>query len=316
LGTVVGQADSLSEASDMFWHSAAVVLPVLGAATNCWFNDPVLLRIYDVSDAREEHEFRDLLRPPLAGLPPSTREVKAETALGLVVAMAELTPRLHRVALNYSEALVHWHDGGHLRAVEMIFRAAEALSEPVVDRELEAAALTKKKLAEAWGVAKKHLQRSARDRIIFGDQKLSQEIEEISNGLEHGYEDIPSLQKRSSPIRDEAATAVRRAFLPFLKLDPSALKELFDPPFDKPKRTDPLIDVVEGRLQAPAEMILPPREEPRFEGSAEIKDVELLPDGLNLTRKWGYTFKAEPGVKLNDMRSGVFGPVTNVHREP
>lgn len=116
----------------------------------------------------------------------------------------------------------------------------------------------------------------------------------MSEGLEHGYEDMPKLQQRSADCRDDLATAIRRALFELLQVDSDVAARLQSPPFDRPHRRDPVSRGVTMTLRGPVDSLAPPGEtHPLLNTQVEVQRAVLRPDGTgDLTFREQIDFKS------------------------
>ncbi len=92
------------------------------------------------------------------------------------------------------------------------------------------------------------LESAVRAAVIFGDEHLAQALEDVSNGLEHGYATFPDLQRAAADIRDEACARLRDAIIATLELSPLIRDELLDDSYQRPARTEPIGSGLAGKL--------------------------------------------------------------------
>jgi len=319
------EASDLNEAVQVATLTAAVLIPAIAVAANASYLDPSILVAYDADPATTRHPllFNHLFlneNSVLAG----SREIAPSLILPIVERLVAHhdAERLHRSMVHYNEALLVWRPGTELRAVESLFLVAETVA-PVAlasyqamnrlsDQEL---ALTWKdviagprcpKCNHAW-IRRGDLVAGARRKLVFDDKtEVYRRAKRVSDGLEHGFQNLPALQEDARTCRDEAAALVRKCLLGLLFTPEEPPTPILAAPFDKPLRRDPVDRQLTMNLNGAAGALAPVgHRHPVIRVQQTIKDLVLRPDGsAEITTEGTYNFSFADGVVADNLVTG------------
>jgi hypothetical protein len=213
----------------------------LTAAANAYVEDPVLVAAYVTDRGVREREWVTRYQPPEHPIPPNTRVIAASAAEAMVNA-TERHParrRLGRVLAFYRESLRHAQTASVLLAVEYLQVAAETLTPLMLDQVCGELAIEKEELAQRRGIDpsddRNKLLRSIRLHDIYdGDRDLRQAVEKVSNGFEHGFEELDRAREVAAHVVLRASDCIRRGILRVAGLSPEQSRALNDPSFSVP----------------------------------------------------------------------------------
>jgi hypothetical protein len=315
------EGSDLDDAVNAALLTAAVLLPAIAFAANASYQDPAVLVAYDDDPSQRKHVLRfDQLFPaenPFAG----GREIQASTILNVVDALIanDQGERLHRSMVFYNEALLAWRPGAELRAVESLFVVAETLKTVALQSYQKATGLTDEGLGQQWqGVIagalcprckerwtrRGDLESAARLKLVFNDRADVHTLaRRVSDGLEHGFRDLPSLQTDARKCRDDTASLVRQCLIRLLCRDEETAQTLLSAPFDRPRRRDDVQCQTRMVLNGSGGCLAPAGHlHPVIEVERTIKDVVLRSDGsADVTRETPMTFRFAEGVTAENI---------------
>jgi hypothetical protein len=139
------------------------------------------------------------------------------------------------------------------------------------------------------------------EEIYGGDNPLRREVENASNGFEHGFKDFGEAKALAESSRDRAAHLIRKALLREVGLDQAAVEALMSGTSEVPLGLVPIQHLWRGTLDVGDERMLNPGEPPlvlkdwrmkitasKEEASGQIRmrtdhDNGGPPDGAKLT---------------------------------
>lgn len=289
------RASELDEGVSSCRSVAELLIPPFALTANAWYGDLEVLIAYDQDDVDEIHPLvfniiPDVPSPFIEG----DRELEHDLAFAVADAMLNhpKAVRLHRAMVYYNEALLAWEPGKELRAVEALFIAAETLAPVALSRELETK--TRDDLIAEWGVKGPtcpecahtwvrdgDLVTAARTHVIFqGDEQTQTRVRKVSDGLEHGFKDLPDLHKMAKDCRNDAARYVRRAILSLLGLSDATVDQLLTGRYAKPVRRDAVKHSISTVLKGAHDNLAPAgQRHPIFQVQLQTEDATISPDG-------------------------------------
>jgi hypothetical protein len=226
-------AEDLEEAINSGIQGAHSQLLALTVAANAFADDPALECAYRIDPGVAEREWAQGYMPPQHPIPPNSRALDAECAEALAAAADRHPERLRfaRVLAFYRESLRHARVGSSLLAVEYLHMAAETLTPVVRARLQRMLGVDETEMAKRLGVTldspnlSRRLLRAIRLQEIYGrEQELARDVEQISNGFEHGSADLSDASQEARTVHTRAAERIRAAIIDVSGL-PSTLRE-------------------------------------------------------------------------------------------
>jgi hypothetical protein len=258
-------------------------------------------------------------------------------------------PERDRVGLAiayYREAIRHWKPGSELLAVVQLQIAAETITPVAVSRLLNERGLTRDQLAAELGYDPP---KGPRDRFIAsrvrlqeiygGDNDLRRDVEQASNGYEHGLETFSQAKQTAERVRDQAAHLIRAALLREAGVRGDDFARLTADRYRVPLRLTPSQHFWQGKLNVDDEHMLTPGTDPitMRDWVISLRASEITPDGSlrvqedhvtgNSPEGTTITFESKttivpvgvaPGGKVPTVRMSQPRPVdasASVHRE-
>jgi hypothetical protein len=285
-------AENLESAANDGLQAAASQLLPLAVAANAFVANPVLVSAYATSPGLREREWVQRRQPVEESLPPNSREITAHAAGEFMRATEHHSQRARfgRVLAFYREALRYAETDSALLAVEFLHIAAETLTPVLLERD--------NGQRKASG---EELRRTRLEKIYAGDSELRKRVERLSNGFEHGYEDLGTAKDVARAVVGEASKSIRTAILLASGVSHAALTELLAARFSVPM---PLFDteyLYVGKLRIEESARLAPRTEP----IVALRDWEVWPesserheDGSLLVRTAGSARASDPGATV------------------
>jgi hypothetical protein len=227
------EAPGLEQAVNEGLQAAQSQLLGLTAAANAYVANPVLVAAYETDPGVRDRSWIQRYNPPDHPIPPNTREISTADAGALMKAAEHHGDRLRfgRVLAFYREALRHAEAGSALLAVEYLHVTAETLTPLLRDQlrqELGGDEMLRGHLGlPSTDTAEATLLSKIRLREIYGDDNaLRRAVERVSNGFEHGFEDLARAREVASRLVAPAADRIRTAVLRAAALAPSAFAAL------------------------------------------------------------------------------------------
>jgi hypothetical protein len=285
-------ARSLQDAANEGLQAAASQLLPLTVAANAFVANPVLVSAYETSPGLSEREWVQRRQPAEEALPPNSREIAADTA-GEFMRAAEHHPqrrRFGRVLAFYREALRYSETDSALLAVEFLQITAETLTPVLCELDNPG----RKPSGEELG-------QTRLEKIYAGDKELRKRIEHLSNGFEHGFEDLGAAKDVARAIVGEASASIRAAIIRASGVSQPALADLLSARFSVPM---PLLDteyLYVGKLRVEDGARLAPRAEPILalrDWEVWPESSELLEDGSLLVRSAGSARASDAGATV------------------
>jgi hypothetical protein len=132
------------------------------------------------------------------------------------------------------------------------------------------------------GNLESYLASRVRLEVIYGgDNALRRDIENASNGFEHGFKSLDEAKVLAESARDRAARLIRAALLREVGLDSASVKGLTSATFEVPLGLVPIQHLWRGTLEVEDEELLNPGEPPLIlkDWSMRIVASEEEPSG-------------------------------------
>jgi len=227
-------AQSAEEARTVCGPVAAGIAAILSFETNVTVDSPRLHIALDATPGQTRREFVQTYQDDESGPLHPGRFVDADTFIAVLLA-AHTTPhhsRLARAMSQYEAALRSWNTGGLVMVLAHLYMAAEALTKPIEQMKRDALGLNEVEHAERLGVDtsspedkpkdwRRLMRTNVRREYIFrGDQELYKKALDASDGLEHGFADLPEIRATATEIGGRMFDAIREAILDVLDLSP------------------------------------------------------------------------------------------------
>lgn len=314
---VQGEAPDLESARNELAELGRATTPILALSANAAIEDPEIEVAYDATPGTQSREFFQSMRRTEMDTPSPSRVLRSESVGPLIDAIfgSPENARLHRSVVQYGEALKAWRPGSQLRCCLHLWMAVEALTKAAERIETTRLGTDRPGLLAAWGIDIKELDATTRKRLIFhGDASTYSELRELSDAIEHSFEDLAPLHARAEAIRATAARHIRRAILELAGLPTDLTTTLTSSPFDDPKETFGLSRYLRARLVGNGdELAIPGQPHPFVHMQSTLTDFDLNEDGsYRVTRSETYTAALGPGIVLADPRVELWGPPETV----
>lgn len=311
---VSGTAPSLPEAIDAFTEVAELVVPILCTVVNAPIAQLQPELGYDATPGIKDREYfqQYLVWPSRKPLDP--RPVDNDHLKGVLLHLphAPRNDRVHRAMSYYHQAMLVWIPGAELIPMSFIWMGIEAMTPVVRDQHLVTSGLSRKGLLTSWKTELKAFDPEVRKRLIFGgDRSLYDMTREVSDGLEHGYEDFTTLRAKASKAFIPAARALRSAILTHCGAPEEIVASMLSP-----VRTDPFplfhAKRILATLHAPTDTLSKPDQlYPYLDWSSSMVEVptpESEDPGVTFQDK--LTLNAAEGVTVSDIRIRAAMPRT------
>lgn len=308
-------ANSLDHAVDEGRQAASWIIPLLAFVTNAEVGDPSLNLAFDASERAERREFIQLHLAEARTLPGRGRLVEVGHLQAVVDAIgAESEPgRIWRALAQYGFALRNWSLGSEFLALMHLWMAVEALLKLAIEDFCQGQSKTLEELAEERNIDmsktswKSVLSGQLRLETIFqGDQLTHQLAKRASDGLEHGFEEAPQVQRNAIEVCDRVFGYVRAAIVLHLGIEePLASAMLSKDPIDT-RSSRKLVhcflrgDVTSDQLAASEQQY------PRFVWSTSIQEVVEEEDHFSIRLKEDLTGQFGDGVSAEEIRFSAY----------
>ncbi len=262
---------SLEEVVDQLLDIGGQLLPLLTLAGNAFIGDVHLDVAYEVTPSVNRRPWIQRYVGHTEPSPTTTRPI-SHRELGPLIEAANIYPdrdRWGRAVANYREALRHWRSGDALMAVEHLQIAAETMTPLCTARVVKASGKTREAYAAELGFdasrgnLESFLASQVRLKEIYdGDNALRRDVENASNGFEHGFKNFGEAKALAEDSRDRAARLIRAALLREVGLDAPAVQALTSGTFEVPLGLVPIQHLWRGTLEVGDEGLLNPGEPP------------------------------------------------------
>jgi hypothetical protein len=310
------QAQSFNAAVNEGLQAAHSQLLGLTVAANSFVANPVLVAAYEIDPGVVEREWIQRYQPPEHPIPPNTREITSAAA-GEFMRAAEHHPhrsRFGRVLAFYREALRYAEKDSALLAVEYQHITAETLTSVLRDVIQDDLNLTDEQMYAHFGVdidvpnAKGALLKCIRLQEIYGGESdLRRQVERVSNGFEHGFEDLNAAKDAAENVVGDAGRLVRSAILRVARLRRETLSYLDSERFVVPMPLFSVEYLYMGKLRVDDETLLAPGTEPirgLRDWSTWVEAGERLSDGSLLVTTASSAIGPREGLSI-DLKSLV-----------
>lgn len=310
------QAQSLEAAANEGLQAAHSQLLGLTVAANAFVANPVLVAAYEIDPGVAEREWIQRYKPPEHPIPPNTREITSAAAGEFMRAAEHHTHRSRygRVLAFYREALRYAEKDSALLAVEYLHIAAETLTPVLRDVIQDEMGLSNEQLHAhfrvdyaAPGAKRALLSRIRLQEIYGGDNDLRGQAERVSNGFEHGFEDLNAAKEVAEDVVAATGRLVRGAILRAAGLPPATLSHLNSDRFIVPMPLFSAEYFYVGKLRVDDETLLAPGAEP-IQGLRDwatwVESGEQLSDGSLLVTTSSSARGPHEGLSI-DLQSAV-----------
>jgi hypothetical protein len=303
------RAQGLEEAVNEGLQAAHSQLLPLTVAANAYVEDPVLITAYRVDAGVDERDWILRYQPPEHPVPPNTREIAKDAAAALIAA-SEHHPsrrRFGRVLAFYREALRYAQTASVLLAVEYLHVAAETLTPLLVEQVCWDLGIDKDQLRRRYGIEPSEkgdgvlLGQVRLHEIYGGDAELRHTVEQVSNGFEHGFEELDRVRELAAGVVREAGERVREALMRAAHLPPEQLTLLTGEDFSVPM---PLFNseyLYVGKMRVSDERLLAPGSPPvqgLRDWTPRVISSSRQADGRLLVRTGGDARGPEEGTSV------------------
>jgi len=139
--------------------------------------------------------------------------------------------------------------------------------------------------------------------LFGGDDQCYRTVKEVSDGFEHGYRPLDELRQMARPIREAAATYLRRAIVDLSRVPEPTRTEMLSVPYDAPIIGFPITKYLRGTLTGSGELAAPGQLYPSVAWRTDIKSFREGDDGRHQA-EWSenVTPRIGPDVQLTDIR--------------
>lgn len=288
----------------------------LTVAANAYAANPVLVSAYEVGPGVAEREWIQRYQPPEHPIPPNARPISREIA-GEFMRAADQHPcrsQFGRVLAFYREALRYAEKDSVLLALVYMQIAAETLTPVLRDLIRDEGKLSDEQIFLRFGVdeaasdkEKALLGRIRLNEIYDGDNKLRRKVEQVSNGFEHGGQDLLKARENANLLFATASRKVRHAILVAARLPPAILEQLASEEFSVPLPLFATEYFYLGKLRVSDESLLAPCTEP-LQGlrdwAAWVDSSEHQPDGNLAIASAARAYRPQDGCSV-EIKSGI-----------
>ncbi len=243
--------------------------------------------------------------------------VRSELLIPLLqglIASAE-QQRLGVALSHYHAALRDWTPAGQPLALMHLYPALEALGGAVERAERTRLTLASKEdYAQYRGidVAKSNWREVLlgcvrRDLICKGDQTTYSTARKTSNGLEHGFMDMPSIRAAAEQVTPKLFGYVRDGVLDLLNLETDVRDRLGKMPvLDVTPFHMAMKGHLTGEVADPDQLDFPGDPYPRMDGQLTLDDLSYSADGrLSISPRHTYTVRIAPAVQFTPMETAL-----------
>jgi hypothetical protein len=314
---VRGEAENLEQALGAFGQSLAVLGPILALAVNADIPEFEYDLAYDCTTATDEHRITQWFRRPEA-VPEIRKQRPINPQLTQSVINGVLThpdgSRAYRACVQYQEALANWERGAELLAVMHLWMSVEALTKAFLRAECASQGLDDDALCDSWGIEKKNLDSEVRRRLIFNaDDQCYRDTRDTSDGLEHMFQDFPTLHSNAAACRDGAARHVRAAIFRLIDVSAADASILEGDPYTEPLTLVDLDRTLHGSLAGPGDKLARAGEaHPHFQGTWELKEFEDHGDRYDVTFEDNFTIACGEAITVTVSGMGTNVPVSRL----
>lgn len=297
-----GLGVSLDSVLPAFATAAAGILPVIAFCSNAAILEPEIELGFECTRGEEEREFFQSFHPEETSTLYAYRFVKpgATTDFLSVLGTHPELDRLMRAINQYRFGLEFWRMGREFHSVAHFWMAAEALTKAFIRRELDVNQLDDPiNLAEILGVELKTLDSTVRRKFVFhDDDETYRKAKRSSDGFEHGFLTPPELHSLAKPIRNSAATHVRKAIFELMDLPTETVSVLEDL---TPRGYWPIAKYIRGTILSNSDTIAKEGSRyPFLRWSSGIRKAQIDEDGtLRITPNETVVPELAKGAKIS-----------------
>lgn len=321
-----GEAGSLDEATESFSVMANIACAVIATASNAAVAPVKIVAAYEVTALGVAGDYfqRYMPDPPPALLQNRRVDVALLQAIFPAFGAHEKRERLVRAVDHYRISLLNSLPGQDLLAFNPLWICVEALTPPLLERELKRTDLDRDGLYQAFGlpasefpgVRNRNLDGAVRERFIFhGDHACYQDAKKASDGYEHAFMDGEQLRELVRRAKEPTGRHVRRAIFELLNLDPSVVEALSNGRFARPLQRWEYDLAIRAKLTPATDGSIAPLDgpHPRFRWDHPIQSMHVNPDET-YTAQLGGNLIADlaEGARFDPIRMEIRGP----EREP
>lgn len=306
------EGDSLEEATLWGLNFVRGLLNNFGVASNSYVTDAQLVYAVDVSETTARRAFMQVQSRIVRNRPLSrTRLLDCDASLGLARAVMGADPatnnRLVRAVQQYIVALRYWTAETRVLSVAHAFIAAETLT-PVAKKSLNLSDEELMQLEVREGHQKYHRRKGdhsraahsrARRVVVFhNDSATAKGARELSDGLEHGFEEFDTLIKLADIHGQKTLFHVRQSIVELSGLNNDLSAKIFDQRFAEPISLFGFVQVV-GRLpenSTPEEAKNPPLDMRQIQG--KIRKYDSATGEYQVDVTFGADLKSKVDVEI------------------
>ena len=318
---VVGPASDLQPALDISGAIANDFARQVALAANAWHGLVNLHLVFDSSAGDRERDFVQNWIADEVGLPRQARLVQPDLLARVITAISNVPDeeqgRLRRAIRQYTDALQYWRGGDELYALSHLWMGVEAITIPIMDREVIRRGLSDRK-ALPRGEHERYPDAWVRRELIFhGDLQTYQLAKKASDGFEHGYTAIVDAHENAVACLLKTAHFLRKAILSLAALSDEDRRALDEKPYATPAKTDGFERMIFGTISSPeAEVAAAGQQYPHVRWAFQLKDFEILPDGGSKMRvTQNITPFIGASAKFSPKRVRMSGPTETTHTE-
>jgi hypothetical protein len=275
----------------------------LTVAANAYAANPVLVAAYEVDPGVAERDWIQSYQPPEHPIPPNARQISREAAGELMRAADQ-----HHCRSQFADK------DSALLALVYLNIAAETLTPVLRDLIRDEWKLSDEQMFLRFGVneaasdkEKVLLSRIRLHEIYDGDNKLRRKVEQVSNGFEHGGQDLVKARESATLLLATASKKVRRAILSAARLPRAILEQLASEEFSVPLPLFAIEYLYLGKLRVSDESLLAPGTEP-VQGlrnwSAWVESSDRQPDGNLVIVSSGRAHRPHDGCSV-EVKGGI-----------
>jgi hypothetical protein len=223
--------------------------------------------------------------------------------------------RITRATSQYEAALRNWHTGGLIMVLAHLYMAAEALA-PAMERvrrerdghktaEAHAIALGVDTSQDNW--KSMLMARVRRDYLFQGKADVYNAARAASDGLEHGFDDLPSIRAVAQDVSAEMFHLLRIAILDLLDLsDEVRQKVAARHPVDASALRKELRGTLVGAVADPRTLVADEIDYPHLAWTAAPKRLEFVGEHLEAELEDTLTHQFSDGVIFEPESHAVF----------
>jgi hypothetical protein len=311
-----GPAISMDNAINKLAGIANSVLAITATAFNVAIYDPAVQLAFETTPGVSEREFFQVFLPEERGLPVCGRTLSGGPAGALLEAIYRHTDRerLRRAVAQYYAALSNWEPGLETLALAHLYMGMEAITKARLRHECLSLDITEDELVATWGIEKKQLDATVRERLLFmGDNECYHKAKEASDGFEHGFLDFARVRSLASEVRDRTANYLRIAIFEIAAPNAEKIRDVLKEQYKKVIGAYRLIRQVRGFLSGEGEdLARPGHAYPILEWESRLKAFRRNEQGgFDMTPEETFTAQLADGIKFRPVSYEVWGPTND-----